>query len=257
MWLIIFLLCIIASYGGMPEPWCIWIRSISVLGLIVVVVARIGSYIKSETEYKKKHRHPEGRPPITPLRYGEKTDSPWRKKELMKWNRQNPGYLYEGPCNESPSDRAERFRLLTPEQMATISFRKRILIRNEHRHRSRFCDSHQCTICGNDCYRDQAWCSTCNERYKKALSNGWGESLPPGIDDAYKWVLWRLQQIVAQDMQDGVISETVAKAEMKEVVKVAKQEIADIKKRKAEEKADIQYRRDQQVELNDIVQRLS
>lgn len=259
MWLIaIFMVCLITTYGGMPAIWVAWARPISITGIAATIVYH---YIKSQKEYKKKHateiqRHRE-RPPVTPLRHNENLDSPQRRKELIKWNRDNPSRLVEGPCNETPALRSLRLSLLTPEQLATIPFGKRILIRNAHCHQSYFADSYRCIICGSDQYRDQKWCCQCGERYKQDLANGWHPKPEDRIKPGYEWVLWRLQQIVAKDLQMHIISEGTARAEMKEVVEVARQDIAEMERQEAERQTGIQRHRNQQSELSDIVKRLS
>lgn len=263
MWLIaFFVVCLIATYGGMPASWAVWVRPVSIIGIIVTVVI---CYINSQKEYKKKHatevQRRKERPPVTEIRHHEDINSPQRRKELIKWNREHPDHLVDGPCNENPALRSLRLSLLTPEQLATIPFRQRICIRNKPRHGSPSTPDigGSCPICGGSMSHRDSCCSKCTERYKVDLANGWEETIPRDIRDAKsvdRSRLWILQQCVAIDLLDGVITEMTAKAEMKEVVEVARQEIAEMERRETARKADIQRHRNQQSKLSDIVKRL-
>lgn len=234
---------------------------------IVCIVATIVFHgIKSQKEYKKEYaseiQRRKERPPVTPLRHNENLDSPQRRKELIKWNRDNLSRLVEGPCNENPALRALRLSLLTPEQLATIPFRQRIRIRNKARHGGPSTPDigGSCPICGGSMSHRDPCCSECTERYRTDLANGWEKTIPrdiKGTEPADRSRLWILQQCVAIDLSDGVTTELTVRAEMKEVIEVARQEIAEKERRESERKANIQRRRDQQLELSGIVKRLS
>ena len=257
MLIIICILGIIASAGGMPEPAAGIVGWVSKIGLGVSIVFYVRNAIKSELATIEKNKPPEGRERIMDPQHNEDINSPWRRKELIKWNAKHPNTLFEGPINENPTLRSLRLSLLTPEQLAMIPFWKRILVRNAQCHQGYFAGSYQCIICGASRYRDQKWCDKCDARYGNDIANGWHPDPKDHIKEGYEWVLWRLQQIVAQDRQLCIISEEIAKAEMKELVEVARQEIAEMERRELEEKVDIQRRKSRQSELSDIVKRLS
>ena len=70
-------------------------------------------------------------------------------------------------------------------------------------------------------------------------------------------MLWRLQQIVAKDLQLHIISEETARAEFKEIIEVARRDIAEMKKQDEQKQAHIQQQKEQQLELSNIVKRFS
>lgn len=256
---VIFGLVLIATYGGMPEPAVGIVRVISAVGLILSIVVAIRNYIKSGKKYREKRKPPEGRDYITTPSYGQELDTPQRRKELIKWNEKHPDHLYEGPINETPALRSLRLRLLTPEQLAKIPFKKRVALRNMKRHAFfvSTASSDSCHICGkSSCH---VLCDECAQRYKTDISNGWEETIPSVFrtNPDGKRQLWILQQCVAIDLSDGIITETIAKAEMQEVVEVVRQEIAERVRQERRLKVDIQQRKNQQPELSDIVKRLS
>lgn len=260
MWLIaIFGLAILASYGGMPEPAAGWVRIISLIGLVASIIVAVRNLIKSNMEFREKHKAPEGRERISHYYYGQEIDTPQRRKELMKWNERHLDSLYEGPINETPALRSLRLSLLTTEQLSRVPFEKRIAIRNMKRHAFFVSSSarNDCHVCGKT--DSHVLCDECAQRYKTDLANGWEETIPPVFrtNPSARRQLWILQQCVAIDLMDGVISEATAKAEMQEVVEVARQEIAEIERQELERKVDIQHRKNQQSELSDIVKRLS
>ncbi len=200
-----------------------------------------------------------GRGHILGARYGEEIDTPQRRKELMKWNEKHSDYLYEGPANETPALRSLRLSLLTPEQLAKIPFKKRIALRNIKRHAFfvSTASSDSCHICGkSSCH---VLCDECAQRYKADLANGWEKTIPSVFRTSPdgKRQLWILQQCIAIDLSDEVITETIAKAEMREVVEIVHREIAEMERQDLERRADIQKRKNQQSELSDIVKRLS
>lgn len=267
MWLIaFFVVCLIATFGGMPAALVAWVRPISIIGIVVVVIVECVNYNRSQKEYEEKYapeiQRRKERPPVSELRYHENINSPQRRDELIKWNREHPDRLLDGPYDEAPVLRSLRLSLLTPEQLATIPFRQRICIRNKSRHGGPSTPDigGSCPICGGSMSHRDPCCSECTERYRTDLANGWEKTIPSdirGAKPADRSRLWILQQCVAIDLSDGVITELTARTEMKEVIEVARQEIAKIAKQESEKKASVQQRRNQQFELSDIVKRLS
>ncbi len=227
----------------------------------IIIIKGVRSLWKEAKVKKEKNapaiRKNRERPPILPLCHNEDINTPQRREELIKWNQNNPGYLVEGPCNETPAIQTLRYSLLTTEQLATIPFWRRIIVRNESCHRSYFADSYRCVICGKERYWDQYWCSECSERYENDLKNQWKPSPKDQIEKGYEWVLWRLQQIVAKDLQMHIISEKTARAEFKEIIEVARRDIAEMKKQDEQKQAHIQQQKEQQLELSNIVKRFS
>lgn len=251
--------------GYYPAPWDEIVSWACKIGLILSAISVVCNYLKSKKEYEEKHaseiqRHKE-RPPVLAVRHNEDVNTPSRKKELIKWNQRNPKYLVEGPCNETPALRTLRLSLLTTEQLATIPFQKRTAIRNRNRHYGGSC-SDDCPICGGYMghYNCIAWyqqmCDKCKQRYGEDLENGWEKTLPEDIDPKYKIMLWRFQQCVLIDLRDGVISEEIAKTELKEVIEVARKEIAEIKRQEAESLARINREKAEQEELKNLSHRL-
>ena len=111
MLIIICILGIIASAGGMPEPAAGIVGWVSKIGLGVSIVFYVRNAIKSELATIEKNKPPAGRERIMDPQHNEDINSPWRRKELIKWNAKHPNTLFEGPINENPTLRSLRLKL--------------------------------------------------------------------------------------------------------------------------------------------------
>lgn len=191
-------------------------------------------------------------------------DIPENRAKLEAWNKVNFGRdglkaVYPGPPDESYDARHLRHALFTPDILAKIPLESRFRIRNSKRYTDRQ-DKDICTVCGgvggeyamsyvsridargayqhNEVY----WCNDCRKRFYKDSNGAWGKTVPKDINDKkYLITLWSFLQRIAYDLVDGVITQQIADAETKEVLRYIREVITNTEA----EKNDIAKRHEQ------------
>lgn len=133
-------------------------------------------------------------------------------------------------------------------------------------------DPESCEICGAGVRRDvtssyywsKCLCHDCEQRYQRALKNNETPHIPGYTDDERSGEgnmrdLWTKLQIIAIDLQDGVIDEQTARAEVAAAMDEGKrwaeqQRVMKVRERQQQEERRRDYERNSH--LNEEVQRL-
>lgn len=179
MWLIA--ICIVfwlMAYGGaMPYPINEFVRLLSGLGFVASVICYIVAWVKDEKIRKTEE-------PNIMTFHGS---YPEYKQALAEWKK-----TQEIPIENLP-------------------FGERLRKRNvKHDIRHGYDRDEKCLICGDIKAYGQPYCTECLNLYKGSPK----ESLPDGIPEKYRMLLWAVRQSVIIDCQEGKIDEATAKREI-------------------------------------------
>lgn len=233
--------CASCYSGPIASTIEVFMKGASIIAMVCFAISSLLGFIKNRRESKEwKANNP------TRLPYGSYSDdgprnilkdTPENRKKLMAWNeknfRRNPQFIYPGPKGENWQTQQLRHSLFTPEQMTAVPLKIRVNMRSKRPHSS---EEYPCRVCSrgrsvksfnyNMYWQGVSLCQDCYTRYQKDKANGW--SAPKDFSEAAEAMLWMIQQKIAMNLLDKVITEATAKAEMQEAIKVVREEMTEV-----------------------------
>lgn len=196
MWLIIISgLCLIATYGGMPESWGVWLRPVSIAGIIIPIIA---SFITWRQDKKKKQAE---KPRLEDYHYNHFK----YRQALRKW--------------EMTQDPA----------LTSLSLHQRLERRGHCRSRGYYGDNLHypiCFVCGKSMGDNEEHCTECYSLYQCSPK----KPLPYGIPETYRYRFWEYEQAIIVDVQKHLISEKQASYELDEVAGQVRADIVELER---------------------------